>query len=57
VRPSPSERFIVRNDSLVAGVVAYAFNGTGANGTLEPVKASQEFWHSWRTFQPATARY
>jgi len=57
VRPSPSERFIVRNDSLVAGVVAYAFNGTGANGTLEPVKASQEFWHRWRTFQPATARY
>jgi len=57
VRPSPSERFIVRNDSLVAGVAAYAFNGTGANGTLEPVKASQEFWHSWRTFQPATARY
>jgi hypothetical protein len=57
VRPNPSERFKVRNDSLVAGVVSYAFNGTGANGTLEPVKASQEFWHSWRTFQPATARY
>jgi hypothetical protein len=57
VRPNPSERFEVRNDSLVAGVASYAFNGTGANGTLEPVKASQEFWHSWRTFQPATARY
>jgi hypothetical protein len=57
VRPSPGERFIVRNDSLVAGVVSYAFNGRGANGALEPVNASQEFWHSWRTFQPATARY
>jgi hypothetical protein len=57
VRPSPGARFIVRNDSLVAGVASYAFNGSGANGTLEPVKASQEFWHSWRTFQPATARY
>jgi hypothetical protein len=57
VRPNASERFGVRNDSLVAGVASYAFNGTGANGTLEPVKASQEFWHSWRTFQPATARY
>jgi hypothetical protein len=57
VRPNPAARFIVRNDSLVAGVASYAFNGTGANGTLEPVKASQEFWHSWRTFQPATARY
>ena len=57
VRPNPEARFVVRNDSLVAGVASYAFNGTGANGTLEPVKASQEFWHSWRTFQPATARY
>jgi len=57
VRPNPGAKFIVRNDSLVAGVASYAFNGTGANGPLEPVKASQEFWHSWRTFQPATARY
>jgi hypothetical protein len=57
VRPNPGAKFIVRNDSLVAGVASYAFNGTGANGTLEPVNASQEFWHSWRTFQPATARY
>jgi len=57
LRPNPGAKFIVRNDSLVAGVASYAFNGTGANGTLEPVKASQEFWHSWRTFQPATARY
>jgi len=57
VRPNPGAKFIVRNDSLVAGVASYAFNGTGANGALEPVKASQEFWHSWRTFQPATARY
>jgi hypothetical protein len=57
VRPQPDGRFVVRNDSLVAGIASYAFNGKGANGTLEPVKASQEFWHSWRTFQPATARY
>jgi len=57
VRPNPGETFIVRNDSLVAGVASYTFNGKGVNGALEPVKASQEFWHSWRTFQPATARY
>lgn len=57
VRPNPAARFTVRNDSLVTGVASYAFNGSGANGTLESVKASQEFWHSWRTFQPATARY
>ena len=57
VRPNPGARFIVRNDSLVAGIASYAFNGRGANGALEPVNASQEFWHSWRTFQPATTRY
>lgn len=57
VRPSAATSFAVRHDSLVAGASAYAFSGRGANGTLEPVNASQEFWHSWRTFQPATMRY
>lgn len=57
VRPNAGARFTVRNDSLVTAVASYAFNGRGANGALEPVSASQEFWHSWRTFQPATARY
>jgi hypothetical protein len=57
VRPSATTSFSVRNDSLVAGGTAYAFSGQGTSGVLEPVNASQEFWHSWRTFQPATARY
>ena len=57
VRPSSTTSFAVRHDSLVAGATAYAFSGRGANGTLEPVNASQEFWHSWRTFQPATMKY
>jgi hypothetical protein len=56
-RPSAATSFTVRNDSLVTGRTAYAFSGQGANGALEPVYASQEFWHSWRTFQPATLRY
>jgi hypothetical protein len=56
-RPSAAASFTVRNDSLVTGRTAYAFSGQGATGTLEPVYASQEFWHSWRTFQPTTARY
>ena len=56
-RPSAATSFTVRNDSLVTGRTAYAFSGQGATGTLEPVYASQEFWHSWRTFQPTTARY
>ena len=28
-----------------------------ASGALRPIQASQEFWHSWRTFQPATTRF
>lgn len=27
------------------------------SGALKPIQSSQEFWHSWRTFQPATSRY
>jgi Protein of unknown function (DUF3179) len=57
VRPNAVTRFSVRNDSLVAGGTAYAFTGQGSTGALQAVNASQEFWHSWRTFQPATMRY
>jgi hypothetical protein len=57
VRPNAATSFSVRNDSLVTGVTSYAFSGKGTAGALEPVNASQEFWHSWRTFQPATTRY
>ena len=56
-RPDSATRFTLRGDSLVSGGTAYAFTGVGPNGTLMPVDASQEFWHSWRTFQPATTRY
>jgi hypothetical protein len=57
VRPDSATRFTVRGDSLVAGPNAWAFTGRGAAGVLEPINASQEFWHSWRTFQPETGRY
>ena len=57
VRPD-STRMTVRHDSLVAGPDAWAFTGRGATAPpLEPINASQEFWHSWRTFQPGTGRY
>ena len=57
VRPSAATTFVVRHDSLAAGSNVYAFTGQSATGRLEPLSASQEFWHSWRTFQPATTRY
>jgi hypothetical protein len=56
-RPDAATRFAIRGDSLVGGGRAYALSGRGADGALRPLSASQEFWHSWRTFQPGTGRY
>ncbi len=56
-RPDAATRFALRADSLVGGGRAYALSGRGASDSLKALNASQEFWHSWRTFQPATERY
>ena len=57
VRPDATP-MIVRNDSLVSGTNAWSFVGRSATApALEPVGASQEFWHSWRTFQPGTKQH
>ena len=56
-RPDRSTRFALRGDSLVTAGRAYALTGRGASNSLKPLNASQEFWHSWREFQPSTARY
>ncbi len=54
VRPDTATRFAVDGDSLRGAGGAFAFNGKGPSGTLEALVASQEFWHSWRTFHPRT---
>jgi hypothetical protein len=54
VRPDTASRFIVRNDSLVGAGEVYDFAGRSPKSRLTQIKASQEFWHSWRTFQPNT---
>jgi hypothetical protein len=56
-RPNADLRFELRGDSLEASGERYALNGRGPSGALKTMSASQEFWHSWRTFQPATERY
>ena len=56
-RPNASTRFALRGDSLIALDQTYALSGTGAAGALKPLFASQEFWHSWRTFHPETKTY
>lgn len=56
-RPDAKTRFTLRADSLVAPGRAYALSGRGATDSLVALNASQEFWHSWREFQPGTERY
>lgn len=56
-RLTASSQFTLRGDSLVTGDSAFDFKGRGASGSLQPIGASQEFWHSWRTFHPGTERY
>jgi hypothetical protein len=56
-RPDTASRFIVRNDSLVGGGQVYDFSGRSSKGRLVQLKASQEFWHSWRVFNPGSKQY
>ena len=56
-RPDSTTRFTVVENRLVTPGANYDFGGRGERGALKPVFASQEFWHSWRTFQPQTDRY
>ncbi len=53
------EEFILRNDSLISNSgIAYDFAGRGTSGEhLKPVKAYQEFWHSWKQFHPGSEAY
>jgi hypothetical protein len=57
-RPDSETRFALEEERLVgsSGVV-FSTSGAGPVGALKPVPASQEFWHSWRTFHPDTERY
>ncbi len=51
-RPSADVPLEIIGDSLRSGQEAF-----GMNPGLQRIQASQEFWHSWRTFHPATTRY
>lgn len=60
-RPLVSDRFILRHDTLTAGKQLFSLSGhpisNSATATLTRIPAYQEFWHSWQTFHPKTARY
>lgn len=47
----------IQHDTLTIAGKRYRLNGQGIDTAYEltPVKAYQEFWHSWQTFQPGTS--
>lgn len=49
----------IHNDTLTAARRHFLINGKGIDttGALKQIPAYQEFWHSWRTFHPGTAKY
>jgi hypothetical protein len=53
-RPDADTHFSFVADRLVAGDRSYNLGGRGETDSLTPVFASQEFWHSWRSFHPDT---
>ena len=55
-RPNESSIFNLRGDTLLFDNHKYRIDGKGIDTsfTLKPLPASQEFWHSWQTFNPGT---
>ena len=55
-RPAENSTFTLNGDTLLLDTHKYRINGKGIDTSfsLKPLPASQEFWHSWRTFNPGT---
>ena len=55
-RPSENVVFKLNGDTLLLNNSKLRIDGKGIDTTLilRPLPASQEFWHSWRTFNPGT---
>ena len=55
-RPNDNSAFNLKDDTLLFDNHKYRIDGKGIDTifSLNPLPASQEFWHSWRTFNPAT---
>jgi hypothetical protein len=52
-------KFSLINDTLVYNNKHFGIDGHGidTSSSLKPIPAYQEFWHSWRTFNPGTKKY
>lgn len=57
-RPAEYALFSVKDDTLMDTRYHYRIDGKGIDTSfsLKPLQASQEFWHSWRTFYPDTRK-
>jgi Protein of unknown function (DUF3179) len=57
-RPA-STTFTLKNDTIYSQQDAYLIDGTGIGNSyfLKRLPAYQEFWHSWKAFNPGTAKY
>ena len=58
-RPTKEAHFLIKNDTLSIDNKRFMLNGNSVDksSSLKPIKAYQEFWHSWQTFHPATKKY
>ena len=57
-RPDENSLFILNNDTLIFNNYHFRIDGKGIDTSfsLKPLPAYQEFWHSWRTFNPGTKK-
>jgi len=58
-RQGANEKISLSNDTILYNNHNYRIDGKGIDTSysLKPLPAYQEFWHSWRTFNPATKKY
>jgi hypothetical protein len=57
--PNENSLFTLSNDTLLLNNHHYRIDGKGIDTffTLRSLPAYQEFWHSWKTFNPGTKKY
>ncbi len=58
-RPAEDSRFLLSNDTLIFNAHHFRLDGMGIDtaSSLKPLPAYQEFWHSWKSFNPGTLKY
>ncbi|MBI1780392.1 MAG: DUF3179 domain-containing protein [Sphingobacteriales bacterium] len=57
--PSADNIVSITGDTIVINNSRYRLDGRGVDAPvgLKQINASQEFWHSWKTFHPETLKY